>query len=74
MGSTEFWIFFVLIASGLFFGGAAVMALAWGVRNGQFENFEAPAGPSSTPTSRSAASPTASPASSGRTRPPRPRI
>jgi cbb3-type cytochrome oxidase maturation protein len=30
----------VLLGSIVFFGGAAVLALAWAVRDGQFQNFE----------------------------------
>jgi cbb3-type cytochrome oxidase maturation protein len=32
--------YLVLIASIVFFGGAAVLAMSWAVRDGQFENFE----------------------------------
>ena len=40
MTTTEFWISAVMLLSILFFGGVAVMALGWGLRDGQFENFE----------------------------------
>lgn len=40
MDSNDFLIYAVLLGSVVFFGGAAVLALAWAVRDGQFENFE----------------------------------
>ena len=36
----SFIVYAVLIGSIVVFGGAAVLALAWAVRDGQFENFE----------------------------------
>lgn len=36
----DFIVYAVLIGSVVFFGGAAVLALSWAVRDGQFENFE----------------------------------
>ncbi len=36
----SFIVYAVLIGSIVIFGGAAVLALAWAVRDGQFENFE----------------------------------
>ena len=36
----DFIVYAVLFGSVVFFGGAAVLALAWAVRDGQFENFE----------------------------------
>ena len=33
-------VYAVLLGSIVFFGGAAVLALAWAVRDGQFQNFE----------------------------------
>lgn len=40
MTTDDFIIYAVLLGSVVFFGGAAVLALAWAVRDGQFENFE----------------------------------
>jgi cbb3-type cytochrome oxidase maturation protein len=40
MTSDEFVINAVLLGSIVVFGGAAVLALSWAVRDGQFENFE----------------------------------
>jgi cbb3-type cytochrome oxidase maturation protein len=40
MTTDDFIIYAVLFGSVVFFGGAAVLALAWAVRDGQFENFE----------------------------------
>ena len=39
MITNEFLIIATIIGSVLLFGGAAVWALAWAVRDGQFENF-----------------------------------
>lgn len=36
----DFIIYAVLLGSVVIFGGAAVLALSWAVRDGQFENFE----------------------------------
>jgi hypothetical protein len=36
----EFVVYAVLLGSVVFFGGAAVLALAWAVRDGQLQNFE----------------------------------
>jgi cbb3-type cytochrome oxidase maturation protein len=36
----DFIVYAVLIGSVTVFGGAAVLALGWAVRDGQFENFE----------------------------------
>jgi len=36
----DFIVYAVLFGSVVFFGGAAVLALAWAVRDGQFQNFE----------------------------------
>jgi cbb3-type cytochrome oxidase maturation protein len=36
----DFIVYAVLIGSVVIFGGAAVLALAWAVRDGQFENFD----------------------------------
>jgi cbb3-type cytochrome oxidase maturation protein len=33
-------VYAVLLGSVFFFGGAAVLALSWAVRDGQFQNFE----------------------------------
>jgi cbb3-type cytochrome oxidase maturation protein len=40
MTNDDFIIYVILIASIFIFGGAAILALAWAVRDGQFENFE----------------------------------
>jgi cbb3-type cytochrome oxidase maturation protein len=40
MTTNDFIIYAVLFGSIVFFGGAAVLALAWAVRDGQFQNFE----------------------------------
>jgi len=36
----DFIVYAVLFGSVVLFGGAAVLALAWAVRDGQFQNFE----------------------------------
>jgi cbb3-type cytochrome oxidase maturation protein len=36
----SFVVYAVLLGSIVFFGGAAVLALAWAMRDGQFQNFE----------------------------------
>ena len=36
----DFIIYAVLFGSVVFFGGAAILALAWAVRDGQFQNFD----------------------------------
>ena len=39
----NFWDFLVyasLLGSILFFGGAAIFAMAWGLKNGEFQNFQ----------------------------------
>lgn len=38
---SDFWIFATVIGSIAFFGAAAVLALSWAVRSGQFDNFQA---------------------------------
>jgi cbb3-type cytochrome oxidase maturation protein len=40
MTSDDSIIYVVLFASIVIFGAAAVLALAWAVRDGQFENFD----------------------------------
>jgi len=40
MTTNDFIIYTVLIGSIVIFGGAAVLALAWAVRDGQFQNFD----------------------------------
>jgi cbb3-type cytochrome oxidase maturation protein len=40
MTSLDFWLYATMLVSILFFGTAAILALAWGIRNQQFENFE----------------------------------
>jgi cbb3-type cytochrome oxidase maturation protein len=39
MSFNDFMVYATLFGSIVFFGGAAVLALAWAVRDGQFENF-----------------------------------
>jgi cbb3-type cytochrome oxidase maturation protein len=40
MTTDDFIIYAVLIGSVAIFGGAAVLALSWAVRDGQFQNFD----------------------------------
>ncbi len=40
MDTDDFIIYAVLLGSIFVFGGAAVLALSWSVRDGQFRNFE----------------------------------
>ena len=40
MNANDYIVYAVLLGSVFFFGGAAVLALAWAVRQGQFENFD----------------------------------
>ncbi len=40
MTTNDFITYAVLLGSIVILGGAAVLALAWAVRDGQFENFE----------------------------------
>ncbi len=40
MDTDDFIIYAVLLGSIFVFGGAAVLALSWSVRDGQFQNFE----------------------------------
>lgn len=39
MTFTDFLMYAMVFGSILFFGSAAVLAMAWAFRNGQFENF-----------------------------------
>lgn len=40
MSAVDIALFATVIGSIIFFGGAAVLALGWAFRNGQFENFD----------------------------------
>lgn len=40
MSQTDVVILFTILGSIVLFGGAAVLALGWAFRNGQFENFD----------------------------------
>ena len=40
MSSTDIAILATIIGSIVMFGGAAVMAMGWAFRNGQFDNFQ----------------------------------
>lgn len=39
MSYQDFLVYATLVGSVIFFGGAAVWAMAWAARNGEFENF-----------------------------------
>ncbi len=40
MSSTDLAILATIVGSIVMFGGAAVMAMGWAFRNGQFDNFQ----------------------------------